>query len=47
MLAEVEEPEMEEQTFSEDVYAEIQPRKRENPDDLDSAFKEIVAGDLS
>ena len=45
LLAEVEEPEMEEQTFSEDVYAEVQPRKRENPDDLDSAFKEIVAGD--
>ena len=45
LLAEVEEPEMEEQIFSEDVYAEVQPRKRENPGDLDSAFKEIVAGD--
>ena len=45
LLAEVEEPEMEEQTFSEDVYADVQPRKRENPDDLDSAFKKIVAGD--
>ena len=46
LLAEFEEPEMEEQTFSEDVYAEVQPRNRENPEDLDSAFKEIVAGDL-
>ena len=46
LLAEFEETEMEEQTFSEDVYAEVQPRKRENPDDLDSTFKEIVAGDL-
>ena len=46
LLAEFEEPEMEEQTFSEDVYAEVQPRNRGNPEDLDSAFKEIVAGDL-
>ena len=46
LLAEFEEPEMEEQTFSEDVCAEVQPRNRENPEDLDSAFKEIVAGDL-
>jgi len=46
LLTEFEEPEMEEQTFSEDVYAEVQPRKWENPDDLDSTFKEIVAGDL-
>ena len=46
LLDEFEEPEMEEQTFSEDVYAEVQPRNRGNPEDLDSAFKEIVAGDL-
>ena len=46
LLAEFEEPEMEEQTFSEDVYAEVQPRNRGNPEDLDSVFKEIVAGDL-
>ena len=46
LRAEFEETEMEEQTFSEDVYAEVQPRNRENPEDLDSAFKEIVAGDL-
>ena len=46
LLAEFEEPEMEEQTFSEDVYAEVQPRNRGNPEDLDSTFKEIIAGDL-
>ena len=46
LLAEFEEPEMEEQTFSEDVYAEVQPRNRGNPEDLDSAFKEIIAGAL-
>jgi len=46
-LADSEEPDLlEEQTFSEDVYAEVQPRKTENLDDLNSAFKEIVAGDL-
>ena len=46
-LAEFEEPDLlEEQTFSEDVYAEVQPRKTQNLEDLDSAFKEIVAGDL-
>ena len=46
-FAEFEEPDLlEEQTFSEDVYAEVQPRKTENLDDLNSAFKEIVAGDL-
>ena len=45
LLAELEEPDLEEQTFSEDVIAEVQPRNRENLDNLDSAFKEIVAGD--
>ncbi len=42
-----EDPVLEEQTFSEDfeVYAEVQTGKMENLDDLDSAFKEIVAGD--
>ena len=46
LLTKFEEPDLlEEQTFSEDVYAEAQPRKMENLDDLDSAFKEIVAGD--
>jgi len=45
LLTEFEEPDLEEQTFVEDVYAEVQPRKSENLDDLDSAFKEIVAGD--
>ena len=46
LLAEFEEPNLlEEQTFSEDVYAEVQPRKTENLEDLDSTFKEIVAGD--
>ena len=46
LLAEYEEPDLlEEQTFSEDVIAEVQPRNRENLDNLDSAFKEIVAGD--
>ena len=39
------EPAEEDQTFSEDVYAEVQTRKMENLDDLDSAFKEIIAGD--
>jgi len=44
---ELEEPALEEQSFSEDfeVYAEVQTGKMENLDDLDSAFKEIVAGD--
>ncbi len=44
---ELEEPALEEQDFSEDfeVYAEVQAGKMENLDDLDSAFKEIVAGD--
>ena len=46
LLTEFEEPDLEEQTFVEDVYAEVQPRKTENLKDLDSAFKEIVAGDL-
>ena len=46
-LDEFEEPDLlEEQTFSEDVYAEVEPTKTENLDDLDSVFKEIVAGDL-
>jgi len=46
LLAEYEEPDLlEEQTFSEDVIAEVQPRNRDNLDNLDSAFKEIVAGD--
>lgn len=45
LRAELEEPDLEEQTFSEDVIAEVQPRNRENLDNLDSAFKEIVAGD--
>ena len=40
-----EEPVMENQTFSDEVYAEVQTRKMENLDDLDSAFKEIVAGE--
>jgi len=39
------EPAVEDQTFLEDVYAEVQTRKMENLDDLDSAFKEIIAGD--
>ena len=42
---EKEEPVMENQTFSDEVYAEVQTRKMENLDDLDSAFKEIVAGE--
>ena len=42
---EKEEPVMEDQTFSDEVYAEVQTRKVENLDDLDSAFKEIVAGE--
>ncbi|MEK9629983.1 MAG: response regulator [Nitrospinota bacterium] len=37
------EPVFEEQTFSDEVFAEVQPRKMDNLDDLDSAFKEIVA----
>lgn len=37
------EPVLEEQTFSDEVFAEVQPRKMDNLDDLDSAFKEIVA----
>tara|TARA_B100000686_G_scaffold178386_1_gene185266 strand:- start:597 stop:1877 length:1281 start_codon:yes stop_codon:yes gene_type:complete len=42
---EKEEPVMEDQTFSDEVYAEVQTGKVENLDDLDSAFKEIVAGE--
>ncbi|MZG53921.1 MAG: response regulator [Nitrospinae bacterium] len=42
---EIEEPVLEDQTFSDEVYAEVQTRKMENLDDLDSAFKEIVAGE--
>ena len=42
---EKEESVMEDQTFSDEVYAEVQTRKVENLDDLDSAFKEIVAGE--
>ena len=41
---ETEELVMEDQTFSDEVYAEVQTRKMENLDDLDSAFKEIVSG---
>ncbi|MBC8283003.1 MAG: response regulator [Nitrospinae bacterium] len=46
-ISEVEESAQEEQDFDDDfeVYAEVQTRKMENLDDLDSAFKEIVAGE--
>ena len=36
---------IEDQNFVDEVYAEVQTRKMENLDDLDSAFKEIVAGE--
>ncbi len=44
---EAEENVKEEQSFEDDfeVYAEVQDRKAENLEDLDSAFKEIVAGE--
>jgi len=42
---EKEESVVEDQTFADEVYAEVQTRKVENLDDLDSAFKEIVAGE--
>lgn len=44
----LEEQEEEALSFAEEdyeVFAEVQPRKMENLDDLDSAFKEIVSGD--
>ena len=44
---EAEENAQEEQNFEDnfEVYQDVQPQKMENIDDLDSAFKEIVAGE--